>query len=63
MSGDEKLFGILMVCFTVAVLTLLGWGVVTTMNNHNFDLACLETGKTIQFSNLPGQGTAYKVCK
>ena len=63
MDGGERLFATFIVCVTVAVLSLIGWGVYGSNNTHNFEVKCLEVGKTIQWRTLEGQDYAYKECK
>lgn len=63
MDGGEKLFAVFMLCVTFAVSLLIGWGVVGTVNTHNYEKTCLASGKTIQFRTLEGQDYAYKECK
>lgn len=63
MDGDEKLIAIFLVCLTTIVLTALGWGMLSAMNTHNFDLKCLQNGKTIQYRTLQGEAETVKECK
>ena len=63
MSGDEKLIGILIGCVTVAVLMVIGWGCLISINAHNFDVVCMQSGKTIQYHTLQGQQEPVKECK
>ena len=63
MDGVERLFAVFMVCVTFAVSCLIGWGALGSINTHNYEKKCLDSGKTIQFKVLEGQDYAYKECK
>ena len=63
MDGGEKLFATFMVCVTIVVSVLISWGIVGSINNHNYEKKCLDSGKTIQYRTLEGQDMAVKECK
>lgn len=47
----------------IAFCTLINWGVVTGNNEHDFDIKCIQSGKSLTFITLEGQDYAKKVCK
>jgi len=49
------------IVFVVSAITL--GCVVAGNNDHNFDVTCIENGKTIQYETLNGDDYERKVCK
>lgn len=67
MNGEQRQALVMVIVLILAVmtvaLTLIGWGINSSHNDHDFDVTCLKSGKTIQYTNLEGTSSVYKECK
>lgn len=64
-TNDDFRFGTLV--WGIVVTLLLGsiiWGFINSNNNdHNFDVTCINNGKSIIYKSLEGQDYANKFCQ
>lgn len=64
-TTDDFRFGTMV--WGVVVSLLLGsiiWGfILNDRNNHNFDVVCIEKGKSLTYITLEGSDYAKKVCQ
>ena len=47
----------------IVVCTLINWGLTAVNNDHDFDVKCIQSGKSLTYEAVPGESYAKKVCK
>lgn len=64
-TTDDFRFGMFTFGFVISILIgCITFGVVNgSNNNHNFDVACVDSGKKLTYITLEGVDYAKKVCQ
>jgi hypothetical protein len=64
-TTDDFRFGMFcsITAITVVILAIIGAVVLDSRNNHNFDMACVNSGKKLTYITVEGDDYSRKVCQ
>lgn len=62
---DEFVTGVIATALTVIIIicSFINWGLTVSNNDHNFDVACINKGKSLVYEAIQGESYAKKECK